>query len=141
MTTPDQLTEILARLEVLEQRWEAGAAHAQCPYIVSSDEGTSYCRLAEQPSTSEPELASLTNEAQLDGSGGGAVAELSPAAQAIVAAFNERHEMCGPFDGNWQELCLAAALRELAQRIKGADSIRQDVIDIADEIENAPEQG
>ena len=60
---------------------------------------------------------------------------LSPAARAIVAAFSDRHELCGPFDGNWPELCLAAALRALAGRINGADGIRQDVFDLADELE------
>jgi len=39
---------------------------------------------------------------------------LSPAAQAVLDAFSERYELCGPFDGNWQELCLAAALRAAA---------------------------
>jgi hypothetical protein len=39
---------------------------------------------------------------------------LSPAAAAIVKAFTERHELCGPFDGNWPELCLAVAMRALA---------------------------
>jgi len=61
---------------------------------------------------------------------------LSPAARAIVAAFNDRHELCGPFDGNWPELCLAAALRALAGRINGADGIRQDVFAIAAELED-----
>jgi hypothetical protein len=60
---------------------------------------------------------------------------LSPAARAIVAAFNDRHELCGPFDDDWQELCLAAALRALAGRINGADGIRQDVFAIAAELE------
>ena len=39
---------------------------------------------------------------------------LSPATRAIVAAFDARYELCGPLDANWQELCLAAALRALA---------------------------
>jgi hypothetical protein len=39
---------------------------------------------------------------------------LSPAAAALVAAFDDRYENCGPFDGNWQEVCLAAVLRHLA---------------------------
>ena len=65
------------------------------------------------------------------------MAELSPAAGAIVQAFDERYEQCGPFDDNWQELCLAAALRELASRINGADHIRADIIDIANELEGA----
>ena len=42
------------------------------------------------------------------------MADLSPATRAIVAAFDARYELCGPFDDNWQELCLAAALRALA---------------------------
>ncbi len=64
------------------------------------------------------------------------MADLSPAARSIVAAFNDRHELCGPFDGNWQELCLAAALRALAGRINGADGIRQDVFAIVAELED-----
>lgn len=85
----------LLRIERLE-------ADATCPHIVSSDEGTSYCALAEQTAAAQPEPQ------------GPSMTDLSPAARAIVAAFNDRHELCGPFDGNWQELCLAAALRELA---------------------------
>ena len=42
---------------------------------------------------------------------------LSPAAQAIVQAFDDRYELCGPFDDNWQELCLAAALEALADQV------------------------
>jgi hypothetical protein len=38
---------------------------------------------------------------------------ISPAACALVAAFDDRYENCGPFD-NWQELCIAAVLRHLA---------------------------
>jgi hypothetical protein len=41
---------------------------------------------------------------------------MSPA-QKITAAFNDRHELCGPFDDNWQELCLAAAFREFAHEV------------------------
>jgi hypothetical protein len=62
---------------------------------------------------------------------------LSPAARAIVTAFDERYELIGPLESNWQEVCLAAALSDLAVRIKGADNIRQDVIDIAAELEGA----
>ena len=39
------------------------------------------------------------------------------------------------FKDDWQEECLAAALRALAVRINGADAIRQDILDIADELE------
>lgn len=35
------------------------------------------------------------------------------AARSIAAAFDERYERCGPFDDNWQQLSLAAALRAL----------------------------
>lgn len=44
------------------------------------------------------------------------MADHSPAARAIVAAFNDRYELCGPFDDNWQEVCLAAALRAAADQ-------------------------
>lgn len=43
------------------------------------------------------------------------MADPSPATRAIVEAFDDRYELCGPFDDNWQELCLAAALRALAE--------------------------
>ena len=39
--------------------------------------------------------------------------DLSPAQKAL-AAFNERHELCGPFDDDWIEQCLAAAIEKLA---------------------------
>jgi hypothetical protein len=42
--------------------------------------------------------------------------DISPA-QRIVAAFNERHELCGPFDDDWIEQCLAAALRAAADQV------------------------
>jgi hypothetical protein len=42
---------------------------------------------------------------------------LSPQAQAVLNAFDDHHELCGPFDGNWQELCLAAALRAVADQV------------------------
>lgn len=61
--------------------------------------------------------------------------ELSPAARAIVEAFDDHYEL-HPFEEDWQEQCLAAALRELAGRIYGADHIRADIIAIADELEN-----
>ena len=42
------------------------------------------------------------------------MASPSPATASIVKAFDDRYELLGPFDENWQELCLAAALRALA---------------------------
>ena len=41
--------------------------------------------------------------------------DLSPAQKAL-AAFNERHELCGPFDDDWVEQCLAAALEAAADQ-------------------------
>jgi hypothetical protein len=61
--------------------------------------------------------------------------DLSPAAQSVLDAFDERYELLGPLEGNWQEACLAAALTALAVRIKGAPDIRQDVLDIVNELE------
>jgi hypothetical protein len=58
--------------------------------------------------------------------------DLSPAALAIWEAFNE--DEAGVFIDYGDKL--AAALRALAVRIKGADNIRQDVLDIADELED-----
>ena len=58
------------------------------------------------------------------------MAELSPASQAILDAANRAygiHESLEPV--------IAAALHALALRIKGADSIVADVLDIAFELE------
>ena len=66
------------------------------------------------------------------------MSELSPAAKAVLTAFQERYtEVLRPglFPDYWQEACLAAALTTLAVRIKGADGIRQDVLDIVNELE------
>jgi hypothetical protein len=61
--------------------------------------------------------------------------DLSPAANAVWEAFNL--EEAGVFVDYGDKL--AAALRALAVRIKAdtADVIRQDVLDIADELEGA----
>lgn len=56
---------------------------------------------------------------------------LSPAAQAIWEAFNQ--DEAGVFIDYGEKL--AAALRVLASRINGADDVRQDVFDIAAELE------
>jgi hypothetical protein len=40
------------------------------------------------------------------------MADLSPA-DAIVKAFDDRYELLGPLEENWQEVCIAAALRAL----------------------------
>ena len=53
---------------------------------------------------------------------------ISPATQAIIDASNCAGSRC-------VQLHIADALRALAVRIKGADAIRQDVLDIAAELE------
>ena len=60
--------------------------------------------------------------------------DLSPAARGIVQAFDDRYEMCGPFDDNWQKLCLAAALRAAALYCKRD---RLQLLALADELENS----
>ena len=60
---------------------------------------------------------------------------LSPAAQAVLDAFLDTPgEVPMPMWDYGRDL--AAALRALAVRINGADAIRQDVLDIAAELEN-----
>jgi hypothetical protein len=63
--------------------------------------------------------------------------DLSPAAQAVLDAFENASD--GKYvEGVWvvnERTMLAAALRALAIRINGADDIRQDVLDIAAELE------
>jgi hypothetical protein len=58
---------------------------------------------------------------------------LSPAAQAVLDAYRgglTRKTTAGITNGR-----IAAALRALAVRINGANAIRQDILDIADELE------
>ena len=57
--------------------------------------------------------------------------DLSPAAQAVIDAFWKDLDFCEDFTPR----NIAAALRALAVRINGADAIRQDILDIADELE------
>ena len=71
--------------------------------------------------------------------------ELSPAAQAIVKAFDDRYELLGPLEDDWQEQCLAAAIRAVAEQVVSlrtpflspgtAAGIRADILAIATELE------
>lgn len=67
---------------------------------------------------------------------------LSPGAAVIVAAFAERYELCGPFDDDWPEQCLAAALRAAADQVVPAggsrknNEIRAELFDIAAELDS-----
>jgi hypothetical protein len=42
---------------------------------------------------------------------------LSPAAASIVQAFDDRYEINSMFNVNWQEDCIAAALRAAADQV------------------------
>ena len=57
---------------------------------------------------------------------------LSPAAEAIFFAAD------GMQPRQYRGRALGAALRALAVRVKGADAIRQDILDIATELEGRP---
>jgi hypothetical protein len=57
---------------------------------------------------------------------------LSPAAQAVMDAALEHS---GPAFESLVRRMVTDALRALAVRINGADAIRQDILDIADELE------
>ena len=59
------------------------------------------------------------------------------AAQKVLAAFNDRYELCGPFDDNCQELCLAAAFREFADHL-GSCNASTELLAIAAELEAQP---
>ena len=64
--------------------------------------------------------------------------KLSPASLAVLTAFRERYAETlhypGPFSDSWQVVCLAAALETLATRVRGSESIRQDLINMAEEL-------
>ena len=66
---------------------------------------------------------------------------LSPAAQAVMDAafpvYDEEENLYVVSGEQHAGLIAAAALRALAVRINGADAIRQDILDIADEIGRA----
>lgn len=62
--------------------------------------------------------------------------KLSPTAQAVLVAFDDRYELCGPFD-DWQELCLAAALRAAAEVMPIQELTREP----SDEFEQGLSQG
>lgn len=75
--------------------------------------------------------------------------KLSPAAAKIVQAFDDRYELLGPLEDNWQEKCLIAALRAAAEHLNatspwhgciefvstGVTWPRNELLAIADEFE------
>jgi hypothetical protein len=62
------------------------------------------------------------------------MADLSPAAQAIVKAFDDRYELLGPLEDDWQEQCLAAAIRAASAHL-GSCNASEELIRIAEELE------
>ena len=58
---------------------------------------------------------------------------LSPA-QVIAKAFDDRYELMGPLEGDWQEQCIAAALRAAAAHL-GSCNPSDELIRIAEELE------
>ena len=80
--------------------------------------------------------------------------QLSPKAQAIVKAFDDRYELLGPLEDDWQEQCLAAALCAIADQVvpeteqpghvigfelgdwDARRDVRSEILDIATELEN-----
>jgi hypothetical protein len=45
------------------------------------------------------------------------ITPFSPAAQSIVKAFDDRYELLGPLESDWQEQCIAAALYATADLV------------------------
>ena len=60
---------------------------------------------------------------------------LSPTA-AIVKAFDDRYELLGAFDDNWQEVCIAAAFRAAAPLMECVQD-HSKLLAIAAELEGA----
>jgi hypothetical protein len=58
---------------------------------------------------------------------------LSPA-QVSAKAFDDRYELLGPLEDDWQEQCLAAAFRAAAAHL-GSCNASEDLIRIANELE------
>jgi hypothetical protein len=92
-STDDCLLELRARVEALE-------AGATCPHVVTSGEGTSYCRLAEQPVAEEPSAPPASSLVER-------------VADAICVTAD-----CGDTSLNWRPEA-RAAIREVAAWLEG----------------------
>jgi hypothetical protein len=62
------------------------------------------------------------------------MADLTPAAQAIVAAFDDRYELLD-WEDNWQEVCIAAALHAAAHHLTHD---RRQLTALANELDPTP---
>ena len=60
------------------------------------------------------------------------MADLSPAAQAALDAFDERYELLGPLEDDRQEQCLAASFLAVALYL---DNDCQQLLGVATELE------
>jgi hypothetical protein len=88
----DALGNAAERLKALE-------ANATCPHIVTSDEGTSYCSLAEQTANSKP----TPNSRQIRSSSADGLMQAVSAAICTIAD-------CGDTPANWAPEARAAIL-------------------------------
>jgi len=74
---------------------------------------------------------------------------LSPAAKDFVKAFDDRYELLGPFEDNWQEQCIAAVLCAVADEVAPFEAmdidncwyekrnpVREKILAIATELKN-----
>jgi hypothetical protein len=97
-------------------REHGGASQASCPHIRSSDEGTSYCALAQQvaaaPEPIEPD-AQPAGDAAPVGRNGPMAEPPSPVAQAVLNAAYKRMD---DNPHNEVEATLAAAIRALVEQ-------------------------
>ena len=102
-----------------DEEWQ-GADHQNGPWrpIPAPQSGLPW--KTDEPAVPESrEPASVAAEAR----------PLSPAAQAIVKAFDDRYELLGPLETDWQEQCLTAALCAAADQVDAVnvpDYIRGD---------------
>jgi len=92
-STDDCLLELRARVEALE-------AGATCPYVVTSAEGTSYCRLAEQTQDKLDRLIEMDRVVP---------AQADSLVKRVGMQFN---------DGNGDDWNARAAIREVATWLK-----------------------
>ena len=97
--------------------WRALEKWGRCPHIVTSDEGTSYCALAEQTANSQStpndrQIRSSPMDELRQASADLQPASLSPAAQAVFDAVYRNYG-----DGATRCVIVAEVLRTLADQV------------------------
>lgn len=121
----------------------AAADHPDGPWRPIPAPQSGWPRRTDEPAVQSREPASVAPDAR----------PLGPDAQAIVKAFDDRYELLGPLETDWQEQCLAAALRAVADQACPSDAmeprnylplaiendrIRREILAIAAELEGRP---